>query len=153
MKRHINNSNNFQHHWFHLHHYDTVIVVIMFHKSHNIRNCAFWWNSSSFCWHNFFSVNEKYWPEVDEQKFVENIRNGDHVFIPICSIVLKTQYSLWNHNIHMDFVRNILYKIRTFVVSKTFIYSTIYHGSYMFGVCSKTGRCHECTKKYVYLYI
>jgi hypothetical protein len=34
-------------------HCDSVIVIIM------CRNCAFCWNSSTFCWHNFFSVNIK----------------------------------------------------------------------------------------------
>jgi hypothetical protein len=82
---HINNANHFQHHWFYLHHCDTVIVVIMFQKSHNIPNCAFCLNHSSFCWHNFFSINRKkscseLWSRY-QQKFVENIRNGDHVFI------------------------------------------------------------------------
>ena len=96
--------------WFHHNHCDTVIVVILFHKLHNICNCAFFWNSSSFWWHNVFSINRRN-NEVDQEKFVEKIRNGDHVFIPsqytmcytkcnagglrACSIVLKTQYLLW----------------------------------------------------------
>ena len=107
---HINNPKHFQHHWFHHRHCDTVIVVILFHKLHNICNCAFFWNSSSFWWHNVFSINRRN-NEVDQEKFVEKIRNGDHVFIPsqytmcytkcnagglrACSIVLKTQYLLW----------------------------------------------------------
>jgi hypothetical protein len=48
-------------------HCDSVIVVIM------CRNCAFCWNYSTFCWHNFFSVNIKRCTEVDQQKFVEKI--------------------------------------------------------------------------------
>jgi hypothetical protein len=81
----------------------------MFHKSHSIRNCAFCWNSSTFCWHNFFSVNIKHYTEVDQQKFGKKIRNGNHVLyhytmcymkckageLRACSIVLKTQYLLW----------------------------------------------------------
>jgi hypothetical protein len=104
---HINNPNHFQVSSSLIlpsYHCDSVIVVIMFHKSHNIRNCAFCWNSSTFCWHNFFSVNIKYYTEVDQQKFVEKIRNGNHVLyqytmwhmkckageLQACSIVLKT---------------------------------------------------------------
>jgi hypothetical protein len=89
-------------------HCDSVIVVIMFHKSHNIRNCAFCWNSSPFSWHNVFSINIKHYTEVNQQKFVEKIRNGNHVLyqytmcymkcktdeLRACSIVLKAQYSL-----------------------------------------------------------
>jgi hypothetical protein len=51
-------------------HCDSVIVVIM------CRNCAFCWNSSTFCWHNFFSVNIKRYTEVE---------------LRACSIVLKAQ--------------------------------------------------------------
>jgi hypothetical protein len=95
-------------------HCDSVIVVIMFHKFNSICNCAFCWNSSTFCWNNFFSVNIKRYTEVDQwadqQKFVEKIRNGSHVYTNLLcvtwsvrqvselrarSIVLKTQYLLW----------------------------------------------------------
>jgi hypothetical protein len=51
----------------------------MFHKSHNIPNCVFCWNHSSFCWHNFLSTNRIHVDlnsEVDQQKFVEKIRNA-----------------------------------------------------------------------------
>jgi hypothetical protein len=90
-------------------HCDSVIVVIMFHKLNSIRNCAFCWNSSTFCWRNFFSVNIKRYTEVDQQKFVQKIRNCRHVLYQYtmcymkckageqrrCSIVLKTQYLIW----------------------------------------------------------
>jgi hypothetical protein len=61
---HINNPNHFQHHRFYLHHCDTLIVVILFHKSHNIPNYPFCWNSSSFCSHNFFGINRISWSEL-----------------------------------------------------------------------------------------
>jgi hypothetical protein len=61
----------------------------MFHYSHSIHNFAFCWNSSTFCWHNFFSVNIKCYTEVDQQKFVEKIRNGSHVLYQYTMCYMK----------------------------------------------------------------
>jgi hypothetical protein len=92
-------------------HCDTVIVVIVFHKSHNIRNCPFCWNSSSYCWHNFFSINLISWSELWSRSTKvcgKNTKCMATMFLyqytmcymkcttgelRACSIVLKTQYS------------------------------------------------------------
>ena len=39
-------------------------------------------------------------------------------------------------------MRNISSKFVILSYQRPFIYSAIYHGSYMFGVCSKTRRCY-----------
>jgi hypothetical protein len=83
----LNKLNNFE--ILPSYHCDSVIVVIIFHKWHNIRNCAFCWNSSTFGWHNFFSVNIKHYTEVDQQRFVEKIRNGSHVLYQYTMCYMK----------------------------------------------------------------
>jgi hypothetical protein len=130
-----------------------VIVVIMFHKSHNIRNCPFCWSSSSFCCHNVFSINRISWYELLSRSTKvcrKNTKCMATMFLyqytmcymkcttgelRACSIVLKTQYSLCNYHIRKDFMQNILCKFVYLLYQRPFIYSAIYHGSYMFGVC------------------
>jgi hypothetical protein len=104
----------------------------MFHKSHNIHNCPFCWNSSSFCWHNFFSINRVSWSEHWSRSTKvcrKNTKCMATMFLyqyTMCymkcttgelrasSIVLKTQYSLWNYNIRKDFMRNI-YVVNSYI--------------------------------------
>jgi hypothetical protein len=125
----------------------------MFHKSHNIHNCPFCWNSSSFCWHNFFSINRVSWSEHWSRSTKvcrKNTKCMATMFLyqyTMCymkcttgelrasSIVLKTQYSLWNYNIRKDFMRNILCSKFVYLsYQRALIHSAIYHGSYIFGI-------------------
>jgi hypothetical protein len=133
-------------------HCDSVIVVIMFHKSDSIRNCAFCWNSSTFCWHNFFSVNIKRYTEVYQQKFVEKIRIGSHVLYQYTMCYMKCkagelrapslQYSFENtiftYGNQSELYAKVLLSIGKFLVRKC----SIYNASYTFGACWKTGRCY-----------
>jgi hypothetical protein len=143
----------------------------MFHKSHNIHNCPFCWNSSSFCWHNFFSINQISWSELWSRSTNicrKNTKCMATMFLyqytmcymkcatgelRACSIVLKTQYSLWNYNIRKDFVRNISSKFVNLSYQRLFIYSALYHSSYMFGVCSKTRRCYALRYKEICVFV
>jgi hypothetical protein len=128
----------------------------MFHKSYNIRNCAYCWNSSTFCRDNYFSVNIKRYTEADQQKFAEKIRNGSHVLYLYTMRYMKCkagelratslQYSFENTlftlkimAISMNFnYAKVLLSIRKFLVQKC----SIYNASYTFGACWKTGRCY-----------
>jgi hypothetical protein len=125
----------------------------MFHKSNSIRNCAFCWNPSTFCWHNFFSVNIKRYTEFDQQKFVEKIRDGSHVLyqytmcymkckageLRACSIVLKTNiYFENNGNQISELYAKVLLSIGKVFVRKC----SIYNASYTIDACWKTVRCY-----------
>jgi hypothetical protein len=137
----------------------------MFHKSHSIRNCAFCWNSSTFFWHNLFSVNIKRYTKFDQQKFVEKIRNGNHVLhqytmchmkskageLRACSIVLKTQNSLWKSWQSVWALRKSFTLNWKISCTKVFNIQCILHVWCL--LKDREMLCLEGTKKYVYLNI
>jgi hypothetical protein len=130
---------------------NSVIVVIM------CRNCAFCWNSNTFCRHTFCSVNiKRLYTEVDKSrptKVCRKIRNGSHVLyqytmcymkckageLRACSIILKTQYNniyFENHGNQSEF---LYAKVLLSIVRKC----SIYNASYTFDPCWKTGRYYS----------